>query len=246
MQSIVYFDLKNTKYLRIFQKDLKRFSNDSIDSHKIQFKRIKFVIKYYSYLISTLSSIMYFYYLFEFNFMLIFAIIWAIITAIYLYNLMYTYCWRFILFVLYCYRSKLLLIYANKILNELFYESKPFKNTEALNFLKQLDGYYFWINNWNHIWCKFIAYNLLYYTSIIGLFVLQVYLSRDIFMRIFMYLFIIGTVITITTFMHIPSSVNTRSKITHKLLVSLFAQKCNTRSNILLSFSTKYKVILNY
>ena len=118
MQSIIYLDLKNTKHLRIFQKDLKRFPNDSIDSHKIIFKRIKFVIKFYSYLFSSLFPIIFFYYLFKLNFKFIFAIIWAIFYVIYMFNFIYICCWRLILFFLYCYRSKLLLIYANKIINE--------------------------------------------------------------------------------------------------------------------------------
>ena len=85
--------------------------------------------------------------------------------------------------------------------------------------------------------------NLWIFSFIIGLFALQLYFGRlDIIVITFMYLCIISCISNITTIIHIPSSVNTESKLAYRLLASLIAKYCSPGSKSILSFCAKYKV----
>ena len=181
----------------------------------------------------------------EFNYLIISSIFWAIIkffTTIYITNMLF---WRIILFSLYCYRSKLLLSNQNNLLYEMKRRAMPLNSSSILTQMKSLNEIYCRINDWNKIWSKYIAINLILFSILFGLLSLQLYFGNfNIIFRIFMFMAIIIVLSFSIPIFLMSSIVNTESKKTFILLSNIFLIYMKRKSKNIYSLRIKFKVIL--
>ena len=243
IQIIAYNNNKDNDISKIISTEL---FERKIDQKVIPiFKRIECFAKYY--FIPIISQ--YFFLIinssFEWNILLITSIFWIIIFSLLSLYVGYIYVSKLILFILYCYRSKILLKIENNLLNEMIIKYKSVNYNKLLYYLKRTVILYNRISNWNKIWSKFIAINIFFFTPIVGVIVLQLYIGfTNISIKIFMIFLLCLCFLYITLIMQMSSNVNTESKLTHKLLTKLYLINCQNKSMGFRFFGTKFKVYI--
>ena len=244
-----YFNYKNMRISKIISNDLQTIRYKP--RYLSQFKKINKLINILGLIFGINLGLFAFIYSFEFNYLIIFGIFWATVYITVCIQYMNTIFWNLLSFILYCIRSRILLNIENKRLIQIILKNKHLINKSLFDQLKRFDIIYSNINNWNKIWCNFIAINIANYSLIISFLSLIIFFGKNINISIEMFLIfmIIIGLISITSVILIASSVNTESKITHKLFNNVFILNSKKKWKYfksVIQMIKVYKLYLNY
>ena len=243
IQFVIYSNFKNKATLKIIANEFRtrKVKQDHLES----FKNSENLLKLSAILISILYVSISVIFTVEFNYRLIFHLFWYIIdfmSVIYSIRIFYG---KIILFSLYCFRSKLLLRVENNLLFIIDDKRKPIKSYLCIKHLNRLNEIYCRIHDWNKIWSKYIAVNLICFSFLFGLLTLQLFFGNSNKMVEIFICFLIICILSISIPIYfLASIVNTESKITYKLLSYIFANYLMYKTESILLFRSKYKVKL--
>ena len=241
-QIVFYLNYRNEVLSQIMvEMSIKKMSSKTINLYKY----IKLFIRVFYICLGLLFAILTLYNSYYLNCSLLLAIIWAISYFIWIEFVVKVHFWKLIAFSLYCYRSKILLRTQNNNLNEMINKTKFIEFSSLLNCLKNLNQIYIQINDWNKIWRKYIALNLIYFSYSIGLIGIQLYSSQlNIITKIILYNIFTGLSITLSLFMQVASSINTEAKHTYNILTNYYSLKYTHKPMHFSTIHYKIKVLL--